>query len=336
MARLLVTGGAGYVGSHTARHLRAQGHDVVVFDRLYEGYRSAVSEPFVMGDLRDRQTLWRTFATHGPFDGVFHFAARMSVAESVTDPLGYWDVNVGGTINLVAAMDAHGVRRLVFSSTAAVYGVPDVVPIPEDAPFAPINPYGATKAAIERFLIDLGADPAWQIARLRYFNAAGGAADGWIGEAHDPETHLIPIALDAVLRRTPMTLFGDDYPTPDGTCVRDYVHVTDLADAHGRAWDRLAASGGSGVWNLGSGRGYSLREVLQAVEATTGQAVPHAFGPRRAGDPPVLLADPSRAARDLGWHPQHDLHAILRDAWRWRRNPRYGPGAWRTHPNGER
>jgi UDP-glucose 4-epimerase len=332
MARLLVTGGAGYVGSHTARHLRDVGHDVVVFDRLYEGYREAAGASLIVGDLRDRADVERLFLTHGPFDGVLHFAARMSVAESVADPLGYWDVNVGGTLTLLSSMARHGVRKLVFSSTAAVYGVPAHTPIAEDAPFAPINPYGASKAAVERLLVDLGADPAWQIARLRYFNAAGGAADGWIGEAHDPETHLLPLALDAVLGGVPLTLFGEDYPTPDGTCIRDYVHVDDLADAHRRAWDRIAAHGGSGVWNLGSGKGYSLREVLGAIETVTGLPVPHRFGPRRAGDPPSLLADASRAAQDLGWKPQRDLRAILADAWRWRRQPRYGRNAWRV-PN---
>lgn len=330
MARLLITGGAGYVGSHVARHMRSVGHHVVVFDRLFEGYREAAGSPLVVGDLRDRSQVLRVFQQHGPFDGVLHFAARMSVGESVTDPLGYWDVNVGGTLNLLAAMSQHQVQKLVFSSTAAVYGVPERTPISEDAPMAPINPYGATKAAVERLLIDLAADPGWQIARLRYFNAAGGASDGWIGEAHDPETHLLPLALDAARGGAPLTLFGEDYPTPDGTCVRDYVHVDDLADAHRRAWERLQASGGSGVWNLGSGTGYSLREILTAIRAVTGRDVPHAFGPRRQGDPPTLLADPSRAAHDLGWTPQRDLRTILTDAWRWRCEPRYGRGAWRT------
>lgn len=323
--RLLVTGGAGYVGSHCARALVAAGHEIVTLDTLHAGHVEAVSGSLVRTDLRDRDRLHALLATG--FDAVLHFAARMSVAESAADPLGYYDTNVGGTLHLLDAMAAAGCRRLVFSSTCAVYGVPPTVPISEDAPFAPISVYGETKAVVERLLAHLRASDRLDVACLRYFNAAGAAADGWLGEAHDPETHLIPLALDAATTGRPLSILGDRHDTPDGTCVRDYVHVEDLADVHALVLDRLLDGDRGGAWNVGCGEGASVLDVLRTVEQVTGRPVPTRMAAARVGDPPALIADPRHTATTLGWSPQRDLTTIIRDAWRWHQHPRYGGAA---------
>lgn len=278
-----------------------------------------------MGDVRDRDEL--ASALRG-VDLVLHFAARMSVGESHLDPVGYWDVNVGGTIALLDAMAAAGVRRLVVSSSCAVHGISDAIPIPEGAPLAPISPYGETKAAMERLVVAAERAGRIEAIRLRYFNAAGAAEDGWLGEAHDPETHLIPLAIAAAVGGPPLTLFGDAHPTPDGTCIRDYVHVEDLADAHLAAVWRLGAGGGGAAFNLGTGRGVSVRDVFAAVERHVGP-VPHTVAATRPGDPPALVADPRASAVGLDWRATRDLDAIVRDASRWHRAPRFGPGARR-------
>jgi UDP-glucose-4-epimerase GalE len=248
----------------------------------------------------------------------------MSVPESVSDPVGYWDSNVGGTTNLLHAMASAGCRRIVFSSTCAVYGEPERVPIGEDTPFAPLSPYGETKAAVERALAAAREADVLDAISLRYFNAAGAASDGLLGEAHDPETHLIPIALDAAQQGRQMTLFGEDHPTRDGTCVRDYIHVEDLAEAHLIATERLLGGDRGGAWNLGSGDGASVKEVLDTVGVVTGKPVPYVIGPRRAGDAPALVSDTRRSREELGWQTRHGLRTILEHAWAWHRNPRFG------------
>ncbi|MCA9539042.1 MAG: UDP-glucose 4-epimerase GalE, partial [Myxococcales bacterium] len=317
--RLLVTGGAGYVGSHCGRLVRA-GFNVTVFDDLSQGHREAVDGPLVVADIRDREALGA--ALEG-VDAVLHFAARVAVGESQRDPIGYWDVNVGGAAALLAAMVQAGVRRLVVSSTCAVHGAATARPIAEDAPIAPTSPYGETKAAMERMVVAAEAAGQIEAIRLRYFNAAGAAPDGWLGEAHHPETHLIPLALAAAAGGPAVRLFGDAHPTPDGTCIRDYVHVEDLADAHLAAARRLMAGGSRAVFNLGTGRGASVREVFAAVERVLGP-VPQVVAPPRAGDPPLLVADPAASHRGLDWRATRDLDAIVADAWRWQRAPRFG------------
>lgn len=325
MAHLLVTGGAGYVGSHVLRALRRAGHTAVVVDDLSAGRRAFVGNvPLARVNVRDRVGLGRVFTERGPFDGVLHFAATISVAESVTDPLATYANNVAGSVELLRAVVDHGSRAFVFSSTAAVYGAPEHQPIPEDTPLAPTNPYGASKATVERVLADVERAHGLRWIALRYFNAAGADPDGGLGEAHEPETHLIPSALEAVAGlRDPLRLFGTDYPTPDGTCIRDYVHVTDLADAHVRALEALLAGGASGAYNLGTGTGHSNREVLDAVAAVMGKPVPVTEAPRRPGDPPVLVADATRFRREHAWKPRFaELNEIVRTAWAWLRADR--------------
>ena len=316
---VLVTGGAGYVGAHGCRALAAAGYSPIVYDNLVYGHEAAVRwGPLERGDTADRARLDEVFARHRPV-AVMHFAAFTSVGESVADPGRYYRNNVGGTLALLEAMAAHDVRRFVFSSTAAVYGLPQAVPIPEDAPAVPINPYGQSKHMVERMLLDFEAAHGITSAMMRYFNAAGASPDGEIGEDHDPETHLIPLALDAAAGKGPeLTVFGTDYPTSDGTCIRDYIHVGDLADAHVRALDYLAGGGKTRAFNLGTGSGVSVREILDAIERVTGKAVPHQVGPRRPGDPPELVADPSRARAELGWEPAlSDIDTIIATAWAW-------------------
>ena len=320
MAHLLVTGGAGYVGSHALRALLRAGHRAVVVDDLRAGHAAAVGDaPLVSIDVADRAGLARVFDERGPFDGVLHFAASISVAESVARPLAYYRNNVGGSLALIETALARGVRAFVLSSTAAVYGSPAKQPIAEDAPLAPESPYGASKAMVERMLVDAGAAHGLAWAALRYFNASGADPGGGIGERHDPESHLIPLALEAAAGWRPrFSLYGTDYPTPDGTCVRDYVHVSDLADAHVRAIESLLGGGASGAFNLGTGRGHSIREVLAAVERVTGHAVPAEVAARRPGDPPVLVADAARFRARFGWMPRlSDLDTIVATAWRW-------------------
>lgn len=325
--RVLVTGGAGYVGSHTTRYLMQHGHEVCVYDNLSRGHAQAVpSGVLVVGDLADTPTLDAVLARFRP-EVVMHFAAKAYVGESVRQPAEYYQTNLVCTLNLLEAMRRAGVSRLIFSSTCATYGVPERVPISEDCPQHPISPYGRSKLAVEFALRDYVTGYGWGVAMLRYFNAAGAAADGSIGEAHDPETHLIPLVIQQALGQRPqIELFGTDYPTPDGTCVRDYVHVDDLASAHVLSMLHLE-SGRLLAYNLGMGRGYSVREVIQAVESVSGRLVVVRESERRPGDPPVLIASCERISNELGWRPQYsDLQAIVASAWNWHR----------MHPNGYR
>jgi UDP-glucose-4-epimerase GalE len=325
--RILVTGGAGYVGSHSVRLFLARGHDVWVYDNLSMGHRQAVpAERLLVGDLNEVHRLDQALVEHR-IEAVVHFAASAYVGESVRDPGKYYQNNLVNTLNLMECLRRLGVWRFVFSSTCATYGVPLHVPITEDEPQKPINPYGATKLAVERALADYAAAYGWGYAALRYFNASGASPDGSIGEDHEPETHLIPLTLLAAAGRIPrLEVFGTDYPTPDGTCVRDYIHVDDLAEAHLLALHRLEPGKGL-CYNAGTGRGYSVREVIRTAEDVTGKPVPVLEGPRRPGDPPALVAASERIQRDLGWKPRYaDLRPIIETAWNWhRRHPRgYG------------
>jgi UDP-glucose-4-epimerase GalE len=323
VAHLLVTGGAGYIGSHALRALRRAGHSAVVIDDLRAGSAPERVEraPLLRCDAGDPVAVADAFDRYGPFDGVLHFAASTSVPESVAQPLRYYRNNAGATATLVELAVRHGARAFVLSSTAAVYGRPREVPIPENAPLAPVNPYGASKVMAERMLADAGRAHGLRWSALRYFNACGADPEGGLGECHEPETHLVPAALEAVAGLRPaLDLYGTDYDTPDGTCIRDYVHVTDLAEAHVRSLESLLEGGASGVWNLGTGRGYSNREVLAGIERAVGQAVPVRAAPRRPGDPPRLVADARRFREDFGWEPRlSDLDTVVRTAWAWLR-----------------
>jgi UDP-glucose 4-epimerase len=322
--RILVTGGAGYIGSHAVKLFLARGHDVWVYDNLSMGHRAAVpAERLIVGDLGELPRLDHALLMYR-IEAIVHFAAFAFVGESVKQPGKYYQNNLVNTLHLFEAMRRHGVGRLVFSSTCATYGIPLKVPITEDEPQKPINPYGNTKLAVERALADYAAAHDWGFAALRYFNAAGASPDGSIGEDHDPETHLIPLVLQTVLGQRPnITVFGSDYPTPDGTCIRDYIHVDDLAEAHLLALEALGP-GKHLHYNLGTGRGCSVREVIRTAEEVTGKSVPVQEGPRRAGDPPVLVAAAEKVQRELGWRPRYtDLRAIVETAWNWhRRHPR--------------
>jgi UDP-glucose 4-epimerase len=318
---ILICGGAGYIGSHMARHLALRGTRVTVLDDLSTGHRAAVQwGALIEADIRDEGALDRVFAAHR-FDAVMHFCAKSLVAESVADPLTYYATNVGGTVSLLQAMRRHGVERLVFSSTAAVFGHPQSERIDETHPLQPINPYGASKMMAERLLADAAAAHGLRSVALRYFNAAGASDDATIGESHHPETHLVPNVLRAALGTGPgLQVFGDDWPTPDGTCVRDYVHVDDLAQAHALALAYMDAHAGAHAFNLGNGAGFSVREVIAAAEAASGRAIPCTMQPRRAGDPAVLVAASDRARSELGWQPEHaTLAPILESALRWHR-----------------
>jgi UDP-glucose 4-epimerase len=315
----LVTGGAGYIGSHVVVDLLARGHEVVVFDNLQQGHRDAVHEDatLVVGDLADCEALrcvFRDFAFHG----ILHFAANSLVGESMKKPFLYIGDNVTNALNLVRIAIDNDVRRFVLSSTCAIFGLPSRVPIDEDVEKKPANPYGESKLIIERILRWADETHGLRSASLRYFNAAGAHPEVPIGEDHSPETHLIPIALEAALgRRSHVEIFGNDYPTSDGTCIRDYIHVCDLSDAHVRALDALEQ--GSCQYNVGIGRGYSVREVLDSVRRVTGHPVPAHIGPRRPGDPPVLVAAPDRIRAELGWEPRYpNLDDIVGTAWQWR------------------
>jgi UDP-glucose 4-epimerase len=318
--KVLVTGGAGYIGSHMVRMLDELGHAVVTFDDLSAGFRDAVlGGEFVEGGLQDRAALTALFDLH-QFEAVVHFAGSIAVGESVRNPAKYYQNNLSGTLNLLDAMRAHGVNKLVFSSTAAVFGMPQYVPIDEDHPQAPINPYGMTKWVTERILRDYDAAYGMRSVALRYFNAAGAAPDGSLGERHEPETHLIPLALRAAMGGLgALMVYGTDYDTPDGTCIRDYIHVVDLCDAHMLALNHLIADRGeSRAYNLGGGKGYSVKEVVDAVERVSGKGVPVQHGPRRAGDPPRLVADSSRIQQDWGWSPRFgSLEQMIAHAWEW-------------------
>jgi UDP-arabinose 4-epimerase len=324
---ILVTGGAGYIGSHCCKALAACGHRPIVFDSLVKGRRENVRwGELVRGDIGDTEALEACMECHR-VDAVMHFAAFIEVGESVADPLAYYANNVGGTLQLLRAVQRRGVRLFVFSSSAAVYGTPQRVPIEEDHPLGPLSPYGWTKRMVEVMLEDFARAYGLRWAALRYFNAAGADRSADIGEAHDPESHLIPRVLDAAIAGRPIEVFGGDYPTPDGTCIRDYVHVSDLAAAHVMALERLAAGGPSGPVNLGQGRGYSVMEVIRAAEEVTGMPIAVRLVGRRPGDAPALVASNRKAREALGWAPQESgLDHILRTAWAWHRKLR-GLGA---------
>lgn len=316
---ILVTGGAGYIGSHTVKELIRLGYEVVVVDDLSSGHQEFVlTEHFVEADIRNREALTEIFRRY-PITGVMHFAALTSVPESVADPARYYKVNLLGTLMLLETVRAFGVKQLVFSSSAAVYGDPHRIPIPEDHPPHPKSPYGKSKLMVEEILADYARAYNLAYIALRYFNAAGSDPEGKIGEWHVPERHLIPIVLEVALGKRPyVEIFGTDYETPDGTGVRDYIHVADLAWAHVLALEHLQTGGKGGVYNLGIGRGYSVREVIETCRKVTGREIPVREGPRRPGDPAILVADPTRAQRDLGWRPRYTtLEPLVETAWAW-------------------
>jgi UDP-glucose 4-epimerase len=316
--RILVTGGAGYIGSNTALQLLDAGYDVVVIDNLSRGHREAVDPARLrVLDLQDTDGLVRVM-NEAPCEAVIHFAAYIAVGESMKVPELYFQNNVTGSLSLLTAMVRAGVKRIVFSSTAAVYGMPERIPIVETEPYAPVNAYGETKVMVERLLHWFDQIHGIRSICLRYFNAAGADPAGRAGESHEPETHLIPLLFQAVRTGVPVTLFGEDYPTPDGTCIRDYIHVTDLAAAHILAVEALSAGSPSAKYNAGTGHGFSVREVLRVVEEVTGTPVPHTIGPRREGDPPLLVADSNLLQVQLGWAPRYsDLKTIIETAWQW-------------------
>jgi UDP-arabinose 4-epimerase len=319
---VIVTGGAGYIGSHACKALARAGYLPVVYDNLCYGHEWAVKwGPFERGDILDRTRLNEVLARYRP-DVVMHFAALAYVGESVTDPGRYYRNNVAGSLTLLEAMRDLGITRIVFSSTCATYGLPEMLPLSENAPQRPISPYGASKLMVERMLSDFGNAHGFVSTTLRYFNAAGADPDHEIGEDHDPETHLIPLVLQAAAGRRPhVAVLGTDYDTPDGTCIRDYIHVVDLANAHVVALQTLEQEASSSAYNLGNGRGFSVREVIDAVERVTGLKVPIIEIERRAGDPPTLVSDASKAREILGWQPKiPDLDEIIRTAWVWQQH----------------
>lgn len=323
---VLVTGGAGYIGSHTVKELRKVGHQPIALDDLREGHEAALlGAPLVRAAVQDRATVEKVLREEC-VEAVMHFAAYCYVGESVRSPLAYYENNVLGTLRLAEACVAAGVRLFVLSSSAAVYGEPDRQPIDEETPCRPVNPYGRTKRVAEELLADVAAATGLRPVFLRYFNAAGADPDGELGEDHRVETHLIPCALLAALGRRPaLSVFGADYPTQDGSCVRDFVHVTDLADAHVLALEFARAGGSCRAFNLGNGRGFSVKEVADAARRISGVDFPVALEGRRPGDPPVLVASSQRARAELGWRPRHgDLEEVVRTAWEW----------FRAHPNG--
>jgi UDP-glucose-4-epimerase GalE len=318
---VLVAGGAGYVGSHAAKMLQRAGYRVVVYDSLVAGHRAAVKYgELVTGDISNGDLLRATLKQQDIF-AVMHFAAFLDVGESVRDPAKYYRNNVGGALTVLDAMAAENVQHFVFSSTCATYGEPIETPIGETHPQKPINSYGESKLAIERALPHFEQAYGMRWVALRYFNASGADPDGEIGEDHSPEIHLIPRAIEAATGGRGLTVFGDDYPTPDGTCLRDYIHVSDLADAHVKALEAIVEIGRSGAYNLGTGHPHSVREVIDTVQRVTGREVPWTLGPRRPGDPAVLYAAPNKAQAELHWTPQFpDLDSIVRTAWDWHRS----------------
>jgi UDP-glucose-4-epimerase GalE len=331
---VLVTGGAGYIGSHAVKALRARGETVIVYDNFNQGHRGATrhASAVVEGDIHDTATLGAALRTHR-VDAVMHFAAWLSVGDSVRDPIGYYHNNVVGALAVLEAVVGAGVTNLVFSSTCAIFGTPDEVPIHERLPKRPINAYGETKLAIELALPHYDKAYGLRTIALRYFNAAGADPDGELGEDHAPELHVIPRAIDTALGRDSFKVFGDDYPTPDGTCLRDYVHVNDLAAAHLLALDALRAGAASTAYNLGNGRPTSVRDVIVSVERVTGKRVPHDIAPRREGDPAALYAASDRIRRELGWRPAYeDLDVIVETAWRWREAHPHGYAASLSAP----
>jgi UDP-glucose-4-epimerase GalE len=321
VAKILVTGGAGYIGSHTRYSLEKNGHSVIVVDNLSRGYREAVPEGILrVIDTRDKDKLVELLKKE-KIEAVIHFAAYIAVGESSQRPELYFSNNVSGSLSLFEAMLEADVKRLVFSSTAAAYGIPKRVPILENEAIAPINPYGESKVMVETILDWLDRYREFRSIRLRYFNACGAEPESGLGERHDPETHLIPLILRAIQTGKPVTIFGTDYATPDGTCIRDYIHVTDLAEAHIKAVEWLLGGGASDVFNVGTGTGHSVKEVVAAVEKVTGKKVPFVVGPRREGDPPSLVADSNKLQKTLGWKPVRiSLDEIVSDAWQFAQN----------------
>ncbi|MBE9213553.1 UDP-glucose 4-epimerase GalE [Plectonema cf. radiosum LEGE 06105] len=319
---ILVTGGAGYIGSHTVLALKQAGYEVLILDNLVYGHRDLVEQvlqvELIEGDTSDRDLLDKLFATRN-IAAVMHFSAYAYVGESVTDPAKYYRNNVIGTITLLEAMLAASVKKFVFSSTCATYGVPEMVPMPEDHPQNPINPYGATKLMVERILADFNEAYDFRSVRFRYFNAAGADPSGLLGEDHNPETHLIPLVLQTALgKRESISIFGTDYPTKDGTCVRDYIHVSDLADAHVLGLEYLLKGGDSDFFNLGNGNGFSVKEVIEAAQLITGKEIKVVECDRRPGDPPALIGSAQKAHKILGWQPQYtSLKDIITHAWEW-------------------
>ena len=319
---ILVTGGAGYIGSHAVLALKRAGYGVVVLDNLVYGHRELVEQvlqvELIVGDTNDRPLLDELFAKHN-IAAVMHFSAYAYVGESVTDPIKYYRNNVVGTLTLLEAMLAASVKSFVFSSTCATYGVPKTVPIPEDHPQSPINPYGMTKLMVERILADFDVAYGLKSVCFRYFNAAGADPTGLLGEDHNPETHLIPLVLMAAMgKRESVSIFGTDYPTPDGTCIRDYIHVTDLADAHILGAEYLLQGGDSSFFNLGNGNGFSVKQVIDTAKTVTGRDIKVVESDRRPGDPPMLVGSSDKARKTLGWNPQHPaLEEILNHAWQW-------------------
>jgi len=324
MSRILITGGAGYIGSHAVRVLLDKGHQIVVYDNCVNGHKESVPEnaELFVGDLSDKEKLNQVFKKY-KFDAVIHFAAFIEAGESMKEPAIFYRNNVVNTLNLLETMTANGVKRIVFSSTAALFGYPDKIPIDEDTKKEPINVYGMTKLIIEHMLKDFEMAYGLKYMALRYFNAAG--ADFGIGEDHHPETHLIPIVLQVALgKRDKIMIFGTDYDTRDGTCIRDYIHVSDLVDAHILALDKLLTTGQSDQYNLGSGQGYSVKEIIDAAREVTGHPIPAEEAERRPGDPAVLVADSAKIKKELGWQPKHDLKSIISSAWEWHK----------SHPDG--
>jgi len=321
LTTIFVTGGAGYIGSHCCKAFSKAGWDVVVYDNLKHGWRDMVKwGPLIEGDILDAPALNAAMVKVKP-DAVAHFAALISVAESVADPALHYRNNSMGAFNVLEAMRAASVNKIIFSSTAATYGVPTIVPIPEDHPQQPINPYGWSKLMVERMLADYASAYGLRYAALRYFNAAGADLDGEIGERHEPETHVIPLAARGALRDDyQFTIFGEDFDTRDGTCVRDYIHVADLGTAHQKALQYLMDGGESGAFNLGTGEGATVKEIADAVERASNRPLPRTIGPRRAGDPPSLIASSDKARRVLGWEPQHSsIEEIVKTAFAWHR-----------------
>lgn len=329
MPKILVTGGAGYIGSHTVYLLHRRGFEVVVVDNLSRGHADSVcGARLYQISLQDIDEL-SGILIRERFDAVIHFAAYIAVGESMQEPELYFSNNVGGSLALLSAMREARIDKIVFSSTAAVYGTPERVPITEDFPYAPVSPYGESKVMVEKILRWLDECRGVRSVCLRYFNACGSEPGSGLGEEHEPETHLIPLVLRAIHSGRPVTIFGNDYPTPDGTCIRDYIHVSDLAEAHILAVDYLLAGGRSAIFNCGTGQGHSVLEVIAAAEQVTGRRVPYVMGPRRAGDPPILVANSEKLQRTLGWKPRYtDLRAIVETAYEFERQrmAKAGPG----------
>ncbi len=320
--KILVTGGAGYIGSHACKALAQAGYTPIVYDNLVYGHESAVKwGPFEQGDILDRSRLDEIIRHYQP-TAIMHFAAFAYVGESVEHPGKYYRNNVTGSLTLLEAMRDNNIHNFIFSSTCATYGEPEQVPIPEDHKQAPVNPYGQSKLMIEQMLSDFDVAHKLKSVSLRYFNAAGADPEGETGEDHDPETHLIPLVLDAAIGKRPsITVFGDDYNTPDGTCIRDYIHVTDLADAHVKALKYLEQGGETTHYNLGNGKGYSVKEVIDTAKKITGKKIPVVIGKRRYGDPPRLVGDAARIKKELNWSPEYaDLETIIETAWKWHQN----------------